>query len=116
MKKVIASTLIALTAFTAVPAKAADSSDVVAGIIFGLILGQHAERQQQQQPVYRDAPVVVMPQHNPRNERGRPSYTRGYDNPHLVCEQQVVRGHGHTEVISRNCYGEIISVTRTPRY
>jgi|TARA_R110000868_G_scaffold376548_1_gene641552 hypothetical protein len=119
MKNIIATTLIAITALTAVPAKAADSSDVVAGLIFGLILGQHAERnqQQQQQPVYRnDAPVVVMPQHNPRNTRGQVGYTRGYDNPDLVCYQEVVRTRNFVEVISTNCYGEILTVTRTPRY
>ena len=117
MKQIIASTLIAITALTAVPAKAADSSDVVAGIIFGLVLGQHAERQQQRPPVVvQQAPVIVMPEHNPHNRRGQPGYARGYDDPNLVCGTEVFRTRRWVEVTETNCYGEILSVTRSPRY
>ena len=105
-------------AIALVPAQAKANDDFIPGLIFGVILSSAMQNDHHRAEPRRHetGPVVVMPQHNPRNDRARPGYARGYDNPRLVCAQEVVRGRGHTEVISRNCYGEILSVTRTPRY
>jgi len=87
---------------------------ILTGVLGTLIL-QEISRPQE--------PVIIerthtrsMPSHNPLNERHRGSYTRGYDDPNLVCGQRVNRTSRYTEVIHTNCYGEILFVERTPRY
>jgi hypothetical protein len=111
-------TAVALTATLVAPAQAADSNDVLAGIIFGAIIGAHSERHRQPAPpvIVHQPPVVVMPEHNPHNRRGHVGYTRGYDDPNLVCGTSVLRTRRWVEVTETNCYGEILSVTRSPRY
>lgn len=105
MKQLIAATLVAATAFTA-PAKAADQMDVIVGVAAGVLLGQVMQqpRYAQQQHYY-----------NPYNQQDRVGYARGYDNPHRACGHTALRGYGYTEVITTNCYGQIIGVQRIPR-
>jgi len=87
---------------------------ILTGVLGTLIL-QEIQRPQE--------PVIIerrhtrgMPSHNPRNQRDRGSYTRGYDDASQVCGQRVHRTPRYTEVIHTNCYGEILFVERTPRY
>jgi hypothetical protein len=98
--------------FTAVPAKAADSSDVVAGIIFGLVLGQHAERnqQQQQQPVYREQRTERYDNrdHGHRSDR----HVRN-DDHRKVCHVEYRRAtHGRDVRYEYDCRGRLINTTR----
>jgi hypothetical protein len=106
----------AILLFASSPAQAWGDREqgILTGVI-GTLIFQEITRPQE--------PVVInrthtraMPDHNPLNDRRRGSYTRGYDNPSLVCGQQVNRTSRYVEVIHTNCYGEILFVERTPRY
>ena len=110
MKNIIATTLIAITALTAVPAKAADSSDVVAGLIFGLILGQHAERNQQQQPVYRQQRTE---RYDNRDYGHRSDRHVRNDDHRKVCHVEYRRAtHGRDVRYEYDCRGRLINTTR----
>tara|TARA_R110000868_G_scaffold236737_1_gene490759 strand:+ start:302 stop:763 length:462 start_codon:yes stop_codon:yes gene_type:complete len=98
--------------FTAVPAKAADSSDVVAGIIFGLVLGQHAERnqQQQQQPVYREQRTE---RYDNRDYGHRSDRHVRNDDHRKVCHVEYRRAtHGRDVRYEYDCRGRLINTTR----
>ena len=49
-------------------------------------------------------------EHNPINERHRPGYARGGNNPMKVCATKVIRHTGNVvEQVKVNCYGQVIS-------
>ena len=49
-------------------------------------------------------------EHNPINERHRPGYARGGNNPMKVCATRVIRHTGNVvEQVKVNCYGQVIS-------
>ena len=51
-------------------------------------------------------------EHNPINERHRPGYARGGDNPMRVCGTKVIRHSTNVvEQVKVNCYGQVISST-----
>ena len=118
MKKVIASTMIALATLSAVPAKAADTNDVIAGVIFGAILANAANnnRHVQGDVIIRDRAVehIYGTDRGYRDQRYSRSHRQhgndwGYSNPRVVCYQESVRtDRRHAVRVERNCYGDVL--------
>jgi hypothetical protein len=107
MKKLIATTALIATAFTAVPAQANDSAERLLTAIGTAIIFQE---------VYKDRTDkvgrvvdVFGSKENPLNERHRPGYASGLRDFNKVCHSEVIRHGNYAEVVESNCYGQVLS-------
>ena len=119
MKTLIATLVVAATAFTAVPAQADDRA--VFGAVIGAIIGYELTRDRN------DGGYDNNRRHgsydngrgdynNVYNDRRRPGYAAGLDNPRRVCEVETIRRtHEYTVIVERNCYGDILGQRRVWR-
>src|SRR5210317_2073709 len=48
-------------------------------------------------------------EHNPINERHRPGYSSGANDPRAVCGTKVIRHGNYAEQVKVNCYGQVLS-------
>tara|TARA_B110000977_G_C10717904_1_gene353987 strand:+ start:123 stop:560 length:438 start_codon:yes stop_codon:yes gene_type:complete len=53
---------------------------------------------------------VYGSKHNPLNEARRPGYASGLNNYNKVCNSEVIRHQGYSEVVDTNCFGQILNV------
>lgn len=105
---------LALTAAVAQPAQANDDfGKLLVGIIGAVLIDKFNTPAHHG---YVNDHTVVMPQHNPHNSPALPGYARGLDNPNRVCTTETERRSQVVIIRELNCYGEILSVRRQPRY
>ena len=48
-------------------------------------------------------------EHNPINERHRPGYAAGANDPRVVCGTKVIRHKNYAEQVKVNCFGQVLS-------
>ena len=48
-------------------------------------------------------------EHNPINERHRPGYAAGANDPRVVCGTKVIRHNNYAEQVKVNCFGQVLS-------
>ena len=105
---------VALTAAVAQPAQANDDfGKLLIGILGAVLIDQINTSSHSG---YVNNHTVVMPQHNPNNSPALPGYARGLDNPDRVCTTETERRAQIVIIRELNCYGEILTVRRQPRY
>jgi len=52
---------------------------------------------------------VYGSEHNPLNERHRPGYASGANDPRVVCGTKVIRHKNYAEQVKVNCFGQVLS-------
>ena len=109
IKKLIATTALVATTLAAGTANASDRNAeriltaIGTAIIFNEIYKDRTEQVGRVQGSWGS-------EHNPLNERHRPGYAAGANNPNKVCSQEVIRHGNYSEVVESNCYGQVINV------
>jgi hypothetical protein len=48
-------------------------------------------------------------EYNPINERHRPGYAAGANDPRVVCGTKVIRHKNYAEQVKVNCFGQVLS-------
>jgi len=48
-------------------------------------------------------------EYNPINERHRPGYAAGANDPRVVCGTKVIRHQNYAEQVKVNCFGQVLS-------
>ena len=100
----VASTL----AMTPVQAQANDEvKNILTAVIVGAIVKEVFYDDERSEGLEGNTPWGS--EHNPINERHRPGYSSGANDPRVVCGTRVIRHGNYAEQVKVNCYGQVLS-------